>query len=51
MRGALATLDCARGAVSDGGDHSIITGTVVWGAVQDGRPLCYFRSTYGRLAP
>jgi flavin reductase (DIM6/NTAB) family NADH-FMN oxidoreductase RutF len=49
--GALAHLDVMRGAVYHGGDHAIITGTVSWGAGQDGRPLCYFRSAYQGLAP
>jgi flavin reductase (DIM6/NTAB) family NADH-FMN oxidoreductase RutF len=49
--GALAHLDVVRTAVYHGGDHAIITGTVVWGAAQDGRPLCYFRSAYRGLAP
>ena len=49
--GALAHVEVRRAAVYDGGDHSIITGTVVWSAARDGRPLCYFRSGYTRLAP
>jgi flavin reductase (DIM6/NTAB) family NADH-FMN oxidoreductase RutF len=49
--GALAHVDVTRGPVHPGGDHSIITGTVTWGAVRDGRPLVYFRSAYTGLAP
>jgi flavin reductase (DIM6/NTAB) family NADH-FMN oxidoreductase RutF len=47
--GALARLELRRGAVYDGGDHSIITGTVEWADARDGRPLIYFRSRYSGL--
>ena len=49
LAGALATIDCARGAVYDGGDHSIVTGAVGWSRLREGTPLIYFRSTYGRM--
>lgn len=48
--GALAHFECRRGPVYDGGDHSIVTGTVEWAATDDGAPLCYFRSGYPELA-
>ena len=44
--GALARLEIRRGAVYDGGDHSIITGTVEWADAREGEPLIYFRSHY-----
>ncbi len=47
--GALAHLDLRRAAVLRGGDHSIITGTVEWSSVADGRPLLHFRSRYTGL--
>jgi flavin reductase (DIM6/NTAB) family NADH-FMN oxidoreductase RutF len=47
--GALARLEIRRGAVYDGGDHSIITGTVEWADVREGDPLCYFRSRYAGI--
>lgn len=50
IRGALAHFECRRGSVYDGGDHSIVTGTVEWAATDDGAPLCYFRSGYPELA-
>jgi len=49
--GAVAYVDVLRTAVHQGGDHSIIVGDVAWSAVREGRPLCYFRSTYTGLAP
>ena len=48
--GALAHVECTRGAVHDGGDHSIVTGTLEWSRTREGAPLCHFRSNYGRLA-
>jgi flavin reductase (DIM6/NTAB) family NADH-FMN oxidoreductase RutF len=50
LAGGLAHLDCRRSAVYDGGDHSIVTGTVEWAEVREAAPLCYFRSRYGRIA-
>jgi flavin reductase (DIM6/NTAB) family NADH-FMN oxidoreductase RutF len=47
--GALARLEIRRGAVHEGGDHSIITGTIEWSDTRDGDPLCYFRSRYGTI--
>ncbi|MFI5278916.1 MAG: flavin reductase family protein [Gemmatimonadales bacterium] len=48
--GALAHVECARGAVLDGGDHSVVTGTLEWSRTREGAPLVHFRSSYGRLA-
>jgi len=48
---ALAHLECARGPVFGGGDHSIITGTLEWARARDGAPLCHYRSTYSGLRP
>jgi flavin reductase (DIM6/NTAB) family NADH-FMN oxidoreductase RutF len=50
VEGALAHIECVRGAVYDGGDHSIITGTLEWSRTREGAPLCHFRSSYARLA-
>ena len=50
VAGALAHLECTRGRVHDGGDHSIITATVEWARTQAGAPLCHFQSSYARLA-
>lgn len=50
VEGALAHVECARGAVHAGGDHSIVTGTLEWSRTHEGAPLCHFRSGYARLA-
>ena len=48
---ALALLECKREAVHEGGDHSIIVGRVTRFAWrQTGRPLVFFRGSYGGLA-
>lgn len=47
---ALARIQCRRRAHLDGGDHTIITGTLEWSEVGDGRPLCYFGGRYAELA-
>jgi flavin reductase (DIM6/NTAB) family NADH-FMN oxidoreductase RutF len=49
VEGALAHLECARGAVYGGGDHSIVTGTLDWSRTREGAPLCHFGSSYSRL--
>ncbi|MFI5207201.1 MAG: flavin reductase family protein [Gemmatimonadales bacterium] len=50
VEGALAHVECTRTAVHDGGDHSIVTGTLEWSRTREGAPLCHFRSGYGRPA-
>ena len=50
LDGALAHLECERVATYEAGDHTILVGRVVAGAVTDGRPLCYFRGGYASLA-
>ena len=50
VSGALGHLECVRGAVYAGGDHSIVTGTVEWAEMRAGAPLIHFRSGFGRLA-
>ncbi len=49
--GAIATLDCRRTAVLEGGDHSIIVGTPLWAAVREGAPLLHWRGRYTTLEP
>ena len=46
---SLARIECRRRARLDGGDHTIITGTLEWSEVGDGRPLCYFGGRYAEL--
>jgi flavin reductase (DIM6/NTAB) family NADH-FMN oxidoreductase RutF len=47
--GSLARIECRRQAHLEGGDHTIVTGTLEWSEVGDGRPLCYFRGAYAEL--
>jgi flavin reductase (DIM6/NTAB) family NADH-FMN oxidoreductase RutF len=47
--GTLARIECRRRARLDGGDHTIITGTLEWSEVDEGRPLCYFGGRYAEL--
>ena len=49
LDGALAHIECDRFASYPGGDHTIIIGRVIGGAVGDGRPLLYYRGGYGAL--
>lgn len=49
LPGVLAFLECRREDVHQGGDHSIVTGTVQWGTTGPGNPLCYFGGTYAEL--
>lgn len=50
IQGAVAHILCRRAAVYEGGDHSIVTGTVEWAETSPGLPLCYHRSSYSRLS-
>jgi flavin reductase (DIM6/NTAB) family NADH-FMN oxidoreductase RutF len=50
--GALATLECARWAAYDGGDHTLLLGSVLaFEGPSEGEPLVYFRGTYRALEP
>jgi flavin reductase (DIM6/NTAB) family NADH-FMN oxidoreductase RutF len=52
LPGCLATLECVRLAVHDGGDHHIFVGEVERLAVSEGgAPLLYFRGSYQGAAP
>lgn len=44
-------VDCRVWATYPGGDHTIVVGEVVSGAVDDRPPLVYHRGGYARLAP
>lgn len=48
---SIAWLECSTTAVHDGGDHSIIVGTVTAAGVREepDDPLLYYRSHYGTL--
>lgn len=47
--GALATLDCTRHAIHEGGDHTILVGRVLGFTNRAGAPLLYFRGGYAAL--
>lgn len=50
LTGSLATFECARHAVHDGGDHIILIGQVERARFEPRRdPLLYFRGKYRRL--
>jgi len=49
LPGSLARIECRRRGRLDGGDHTIITGTVEWSDVTAGKPLCYFGGRYTEL--
>lgn len=46
LEGVLAVLECERHQSFEAGDHTIIVGRVLGGAVFDGRPLLYYRGGY-----
>lgn len=46
----LARFDCARHAIFDGGDHSIVVGRVLRAAMADGAPLVFSAGRYGTFA-
>jgi len=49
LPGSLARIECRRRARFDGGDHTIITGTVEWSEIGEGTPLCYFGGRFTEL--
>lgn len=53
LPGAIAQIECERTDLAEGGDHVVIFGTVLSGAVSDRPPLIYYRGQYGsvRSAP
>jgi flavin reductase (DIM6/NTAB) family NADH-FMN oxidoreductase RutF len=49
LDGTLAHIECERHATYPGGDHTIVIGRVIGGAVGEGRPLLYYRGGYAAL--
>ena len=50
INGSLASFECERAALHDGGDHFILVGRVLRAMFEPGRdPLLYFRGKYRRL--
>jgi len=50
LGGVIATIECDTETLLPAGDHTIVVGRVVGGAVHDGRPLLYFRGGYHTLS-
>jgi flavin reductase (DIM6/NTAB) family NADH-FMN oxidoreductase RutF len=48
--GTLARFDCARHALFDGGDHTIIVGRVLHATHDSGQPLIFNSGRYGTFA-
>lgn len=46
---ALAHLECKRVALYEGGDHTIMIGEVEAAAMQDAKPLLYYRGGFAQL--
>ena len=51
LPGSLGHLVCEVRRVDDGGDHLIVLGEAVRGAVAPGEPLIFYRGRYGRYLP
>lgn len=52
LDGALAWIDCTLHAVHEAGDHYIVLGEVhALDTQRDGRPLLFFKGSYGQFAP
>jgi flavin reductase (DIM6/NTAB) family NADH-FMN oxidoreductase RutF/DNA-binding IclR family transcriptional regulator len=52
LDGAVGWIDCRRHAITDAGDHEMVTGRVLDLDVASGAlPLLFFRGGYGRFAP
>ena len=51
LDGCIAFYECDITSHSAGGDHTVFVARVVGGAVQDGRPLVFYRGGYTSLGP
>lgn len=49
LDGVIAVVECKLASILDGGDHAIVIGDAVHGAVDGGRPLAYFHGGYHRV--
>jgi flavin reductase ActVB len=51
IEGALAHLECKNHSQQDAGDHTLVLGEVLDGAVGSGRPLLHFARRFGGFVP
>jgi flavin reductase (DIM6/NTAB) family NADH-FMN oxidoreductase RutF len=51
LRGAIATFECSRHAMADGGDHVIMIGRITQAHHYPGEPLIYHDRQYFKSAP
>jgi flavin reductase (DIM6/NTAB) family NADH-FMN oxidoreductase RutF len=49
LDGVLASIECEKHAEVPGGDHTVVFGLVVGGAVSDRSPLLYYRGGYASM--
>jgi flavin reductase (DIM6/NTAB) family NADH-FMN oxidoreductase RutF len=49
LDGVLASIECQKHAQVPGGDHTVVFGLVVGGAVTDRSPLLYYRGGYASM--
>jgi 3-hydroxy-9,10-secoandrosta-1,3,5(10)-triene-9,17-dione monooxygenase reductase component len=47
--GSLAVVECELGDIFEGGDHEIVTGSVISLEVGEGGPLLFYRGGFGRF--
>jgi 3-hydroxy-9,10-secoandrosta-1,3,5(10)-triene-9,17-dione monooxygenase reductase component len=45
----IAVVECRLANILDGGDHAIVIGDAIHGAVSGGHPLAYFHGGYRRI--
>jgi flavin reductase (DIM6/NTAB) family NADH-FMN oxidoreductase RutF len=50
ITGCIATLECRIVETHDGGDHTILVGSIERTTIADGMPLMYFRGGYGKIS-
>jgi flavin reductase (DIM6/NTAB) family NADH-FMN oxidoreductase RutF len=49
LDGVLASIECEKHGAVPGGDHTVVFGLVVGGAVSDRSPLLYYRGGYASM--
>ena len=51
IEGTLARFECARAALHDAGDHTIVVGRVLRASLRNGEPLVFASGRYGGFLP